>query len=142
MRRPRAVFSIMLAAACGASLAAQRRPPVSIPSTVRPIQPPAKPLASDAESADDSPRRLKDYPTYAFGYGHAFFVFFDSNIASDPLQFTWVQNQIEHLDRARFPIIVAVFHHPIYSSGPHGGKNIEPATVALRNAYMPMFRRN
>src|SRR5437879_3520676 len=51
MRRPRAVFSIMLAASCGASLAAQRRPPVSIPSTVRPIQPPDKPLASEADSA-------------------------------------------------------------------------------------------
>jgi hypothetical protein len=92
--------------------------------------------------ADDSPRRLKDYPTYAFGYGHAFFVLFDSDIASDPLQFTWVQNQIEHLDRTRFPLIVAVFHHPIFSSGPHGGKTLEPASVALRNLYMPMFRRN
>jgi hypothetical protein len=92
--------------------------------------------------AEGSPRRLKEYPTYAFGYGNAFFVLFDSDIASDPLQFSWVQDQIEHLDRARYPHIVAVFHHPIYSSGPHGGKNVEPATVALRNLYMPMFRRN
>jgi calcineurin-like phosphoesterase family protein len=92
--------------------------------------------------AEGSPRRLKDYPTYAFGYGNAFLVFFDSNIASDPLQFAWVQAQIEHLDRTRYPHIVAVFHHPIYSSGPHGGKSLEPATIALRTLYMPMFRRN
>ena len=256
----------MLAAACGASLVAQLRPPVNIPPTVRPIQAPDKPLPPEAESAgvtrfsflaygdtrsasgpqgdgevlhpehsklmdlmiarakslastpfparfvvqsgdavlrgasadmwnvsftpiinrltgagvpyffavgnhdvsgmplgdpqreaglvnalaanvnlipaDGSPRRLKGYPTYAFGYGNAFFVLFDSNIASDPLQFAWVQDQIEHLDRARFPHIVAVFHHPIFSSGPHGGKNVEPATVALRTLYVPMFRRN
>jgi hypothetical protein len=265
MRRIRLIVSVALAATCGASLVAQRRPPVDIPSIVRPIQAPDKPLPSEAESAGvtkfsffaygdtrsangpggdgavvnpdhsriidlmiargkslastplpvrfvvqtgdavlrgptadmwnvsftpvinrltgagipyfftvgnhdvtgmpvgdpqreaglantlaaisnlipaaESPRRLKDYPTYAFGYGHAFFVLFDSDIASDPLQFTWVQNQIEHLDRARYPHIVAVFHHPIFSSGPHGGKTVEPATVALRNLYMPMFRR-
>lgn len=90
----------------------------------------------------EGPRRLKDYPTYAFGYGNAFFVFFDSNIASDPLQFSWIRNQIEHLDRARYPHIVAVFHHPIFSSGPHGGKSLEPSSAMLRNLYMPMFRRN
>lgn len=92
--------------------------------------------------AEDSPRRLNGYFTYAFGYGNTFVVAFDSNIASDPLQFTWVQDQIAHLDRVRYPLIVAVFHHPIFSSGPHGGKNIEPQSIALRNLYMPMFRRN
>ncbi|MBI3401186.1 MAG: metallophosphoesterase [Acidobacteria bacterium] len=257
--------SAALAVMCGALLAAQRRPPVSIPPTVRPIQAPDKPLPSEADSAgvtkfsfiaygdtrsgsgpqgdgavvnqdhsrivdlmiskakslaaspfpvrfvvqsgdavlrgpnadmwnvsftpiinrltgaglpyfftvgnhdvtgmpigdpqraaglantltaisnliptDESERRLKDYPTYAFGYGNAFFILFDSNIASDPLQFTWVQNQLVHLDRARFPLVVVVFHHPIFSSGPHGGKTLEPQSVALRNLYMPMFRR-
>jgi hypothetical protein len=266
MHRSRPIVSLALAAACAVTLVAQRRPPVSIPAIVRPIQPPGKPLPSEAESAgvtkfsffaygdtrsasgpdgdgqvrnpeharivdlmlskakalsstpfplrfvaqtgdavlrgptadmwnvsftpiinrltgadipffftvgnhdvtgmpigdpqreaglanslsaisqlippEDSPRRLKDYPTYTFGYGNAFFVFFDSDIASDPLQFAWVRNQIEHLDRARFPHIVAVFHHPIFSSGPHGGKNLEPQSFALRNLYVPMFRRN
>lgn len=91
---------------------------------------------------EGSPRRLKGYLTYAFGFGNAFVIFFDSNIASDPLQFTWVQDQIEHLDRARYAHIVAVFHHPIFSSGPHGGKTLEPMSATLRNLYVPMFRRN
>jgi hypothetical protein len=91
--------------------------------------------------SEDSPRRLKGYFTYAFGFGNVFVVAFDSNIASDPLQFSWVEDQLSHLDRARFPHVVMLFHHPIFTSGPHGGKNLEPPSVALRNLYMPMFRR-
>ena len=52
---------------------------------------------------EGSPRRLSGYPTYAFGYGNAFFIAFDSNIAADALQLAWVTDQLEHLDRARYP---------------------------------------
>ena len=34
---------------------------------------------------EGSPRRLSGYPTYAFGYGNAFFIALDSNIASDAI---------------------------------------------------------
>lgn len=105
---------------------------------------------------EGSPRRLSGYPTYAFGYGNAFFLAFDSNIASDPIQFAWVADQLERLDRARYKHIVAFFHHPPFSSGPHGGASgtpmpgtgqkppdrLEPQTVAIRSIYAPLFRKH
>jgi hypothetical protein len=105
---------------------------------------------------EGSPRRLSGYPTYAFGYGNAFFIAFDSNIASDAIQLAWVTNQLEHLDRARYRHVIAFFHHPPFSSGPHSGASgtpmpgtgqkapdrLEPATVAIRTMYVPLFRRH
>ena len=105
---------------------------------------------------EGSPRRLSGYPTYAFGYGNAFFIAFDSNIASDPIQLAWVADQLEHLDRARYHHVIAFFHHPPFSSGPHGGASaapvpgtgqkapdrLEPQTVAIRTMYMPLFRKH
>ncbi len=91
---------------------------------------------------EGSPRRLSGYPTYTFGYGNTFFVVLDSNIASDPFQLAWITDQLEHLDRRRYVHIVAVFHHPMFSTGPHGGETLEPATKALREQYMPLFRKH
>lgn len=91
---------------------------------------------------DGAPRRLDGYPTYAFGYGNAFFIALDSNIASDDKQFEWVKSQLEGLDRKRYRHVAAVFHHPVFSSGPHGGAIVEPPTAALRTRYMPLFRRH
>jgi 3',5'-cyclic AMP phosphodiesterase CpdA len=91
---------------------------------------------------EGSPRRLNGYPTYAFGYGTVFVIAFDSNIADDPVQLAWVTDQLEHLDRARFPVVVAFMHHPVYSSGPHAVPMAEAATLALRTRYMPLFRRH
>lgn len=89
---------------------------------------------------EGSPRRLNGYPTYAFGYGNAFFIAFDSNIASDRLQLAWVTNQLEQLDRRRYRHVIVFFHHPPFSSGPHGGDHVEPPTEAIRSVYMPLFR--
>jgi hypothetical protein len=105
---------------------------------------------------EGSPRRLNGYPAYAFGYGNAFFIALDSNIASDQLQLAWVADQLEHLDRTRFRHVIAFFHHPAFSSGPHGGASAEPVpgtgtkapdrpepqTVAVRSLYMPLFRNH
>jgi hypothetical protein len=105
---------------------------------------------------EGSPRRLSGYPTYSFGYGNAFFVAFDSNIAGDQLQLAWVADQLEHLDRARFPHVFVFFHHPPFSAGPHGGASaapmpgtgakapdrLEPQSAAIRNLYMPLFRNH
>src|SRR5881409_1186553 len=33
-----------------------------------------------------------------------------------------------------------MFHHPVFSSGPHGGAIVEPPTATLRSRYMPLFR--
>lgn len=85
-------------------------------------------------------RRLTGYPTFAFGYGRYFFIALDSNIASDPAQFNWVKRQLETLDRLRFRHVVAVFHHPLLTTGPHGGPLVEPQSQALRRMYMPLFR--
>jgi len=104
---------------------------------------------------EGSPRRLSGYPTYAFGYGNAFFIALDSNVASDPVQLAWVTDQLERLDRARYRHVVAFFHHPPFSSGPHGGASaapmpgtgqkapdrLEPQTVAIRAMYVPLFRK-
>jgi Calcineurin-like phosphoesterase len=91
---------------------------------------------------EGSSRRLSGYPTYAFGYGNSFFVALDSNIANDELQLAWVTDQLEQIDRARYRHIVAFFHHPPFSSGPHGGDHVEPPTTAIRNLYMPLFRKH
>jgi hypothetical protein len=91
---------------------------------------------------DGAPRRLDGYPTYAFGYGNSFFIALDSNITNDDKQFEWVKSQLEGLDRKRYQHVVAFFHHPPFSSGPHGGAIVEPPSAALRARYMPLFRRH
>jgi calcineurin-like phosphoesterase family protein len=92
--------------------------------------------------AEGSPRRLNGYLTYAFGFGNTFFIVLDSNIASDQAQLAWVTKQLEGLDRGRYHHVFAVFHHPPFSSGPHGGDIIEPQTEAIRALYMPLFRKH
>ena len=92
--------------------------------------------------ADGATRRLAGYPTYAFGYGNTFVIAFDSNIAEDSTQLAWVRGQLEGLDRKRFTHVIAFFHHPAYSSGPHGGSTIERPTLAVRTNYMPLFRKH
>jgi hypothetical protein len=105
---------------------------------------------------EGSSRRLAGYPTYAFGYGNTFVIALDSNIASDTLQFAWVADQLEKLDRNRYKNIVVFFHHPPYSSGPHGGGSADPVpgtgrkaadrpeaqTMSIRAMYMPLFRKH
>jgi hypothetical protein len=106
--------------------------------------------------AEGSPRRLSGYLTYAFGYGNAFVIAIDSNIASDAVQLSWVTDQLERLDRARYKHVIVFFHHPPYSSGPHGGGSadpvpgtgrkapdrVEPQSAAIRTLYMPLFRKH
>jgi 3',5'-cyclic AMP phosphodiesterase CpdA len=91
---------------------------------------------------DKNARRLDGYPTYAFGYGNTFVIGFDSNIAEDSTQYAWVAAQLAPLDRKRYTHVVAFFHHPVYSSGPHGGAIVERPTSALRTRYMPLFRKH
>lgn len=88
------------------------------------------------------PRRLRGYPTFAFGYGNTFVIGFDSNIAGDTIQFAWVKAQLEHLDRRRWTHVVMFAHHPAYSSGPHGGAIVENSTRIIREKWMPLFRAN
>lgn len=92
--------------------------------------------------ADGAHRRLTGYPTYAFGYGNTFVLAIDSNIGGDSVQLAWATRQLEGLDRRRFPNIVAFFHHPVYSSGPHGAAIVERPTAILRERWMPVFRRH
>ena len=92
--------------------------------------------------ANGSMRRLDGYPTYAFGFGNTFVLAFDSNIADDKRQFEWVKGQLEGLDRGRYQHVVVMFHHPVLSSGPHGGATIEPPTEAVRRRYLPLFRQH
>lgn len=92
--------------------------------------------------AEGTSRRLAGYPAYAFGYGNTFFLAFDSQVAADSTQFDWVRAQLEGLDRRRYVNIVVFCHHPAYSSGPHGGPTLEAGTRAVRERYMPLFRRH
>lgn len=89
---------------------------------------------------EGSPRRLSGYPTYAFGFGHTFFIAFDSDIPDDQVQFDWVKSQLEQLDRRRYVNIVLFYHHPAFSSGPHGGANVERQAASIRSKWMPLFR--
>lgn len=90
---------------------------------------------------DNATRRLNGYPTYAFGYGNTFVLAFDSNIAGDSTQYDWVSSQLAQLDRTRYPHVVVFFHHPPLSSGPHGGPVVERPSEAVRQFYMPLFRK-
>jgi hypothetical protein len=89
-----------------------------------------------------APRRLAGYPAYAFGYGNTFVLAFDSTIAADDTQFDWVRAQLDSLDRQRYTHVIALFHHPVFSSGPHGGPRVEAPVAALRARYEPLFRRH
>jgi Calcineurin-like phosphoesterase len=91
---------------------------------------------------EGSLRRLKGYPTFAFGYGHVFVLAIDSNIADDPTQLDWVRSQLERLDRRRYRLVIALFHHPPFSSGPHGGQIVEAPTGSMRRLYLPLFRQH
>ena len=103
--------------------------------------------------AEGSARRLKGYPTYAFGYGNSFFIALDSNIPDDALQLAWVRDQLEGLDRARYRHVIVFFHHPAFSSGPHSRTSApgsdqkladrpEPQTLVIRNVWLPLFRKH
>src|SRR6266446_2592757 len=89
---------------------------------------------------DNARRRLAGYPTYAFGYGNTFVLALDSNIANDATQFEWARKQLEGLNRNRYVNVIAAFHHPVFSSGPHGGPNLEPPSATMRTRYMPLFQ--
>lgn len=89
-----------------------------------------------------SPRRLAGYAAYAFGYGNSFFLAFDSTIPDDTVQFAWVRSQLEHLDRKRYVNVALFFHHPAYSSGPHGGARVEASAASIRSRWMPLFRKH
>ncbi len=91
---------------------------------------------------DGATRRLDGYPTYAVGFGNTFVLALDSNIAQDPTQFAWAVAQLEGLDRERYVHVIAFFHHPAYSSGPHGGSVVERPTAAVRARWMPAFRKH
>jgi len=90
----------------------------------------------------EGPRRLAGYPTYGFGFGNWFFIAFDSDIPGDSLQFDWVKRQLEGLDRHRYPNVALFFHHPPFSSGPHGGATIESQAATIRAKWMPLFRKH
>ncbi len=90
--------------------------------------------------AEGSARRLKGYPTYAFGYGNTFFIALDSDIPDDSTQFAWVKGQLEGLDRKRYVNVALFFHHPPFSSGPHGGARLEPEAASIRARWMPLIR--
>jgi 3',5'-cyclic AMP phosphodiesterase CpdA len=100
-------------------------------------------LAANARliPGDGSPRRLSGYPTYAFGYGNTFFIAFDSDIADDDTQLAWVKSQLQQLDRKRYVNVALFFHHPPFSSGPHGGARVEREAASIRAKWMPLFRQ-
>jgi hypothetical protein len=89
-----------------------------------------------------SPRRLDGYVTSSFGYGNAFFILFDSNIAADRKQLAWVTQQLEGLDRRRYHHVFAVFHHPPFDSGQYGGPKPQATSQAVRDLYLPLFRKH
>jgi hypothetical protein len=92
--------------------------------------------------APGAPHRLTGYPDYGFGFGNTWFIAFDSNIAGDSTQLAWITSELASLDRKRYPNVVAFFHHPAFSSGPHGGALVERQTAEIRASYMPLFRKH
>jgi hypothetical protein len=101
-------------------------------------------FAANAEllPPNGSPRRLTEYPVFSFGYGNMYVIAMDTNIAVDEKQYEWVKAQLEGLDRKRYQHVVVYGHHPVLSSGPHGGAKVEPPSMILRQRYMPLFRKH
>ena len=89
-----------------------------------------------------SAHRMRDYPSYGFGYGNTFFLTFDTAIIDDTAQFSWVKGEVERLDRRRYPNVVVFVHDPPISSGPHGGPRLEPSAATLRAYFLPFFREH
>jgi len=58
------------------------------------------------------------------------------------VQFAWVKAQLEGLDRKRYVNIAVFYHHPAFSSGPHGGPRIETQAASVRARWMPLFRQH
>ena len=94
---------------------------------------------SELIPAEGSARRLSGYPTFSFGYGNTFVLALDANIAGDEKQYQWAKGQLEGLDRTRYVNVIVFCHQAPFSSGPHGGANVEQPTVELRTRYMPLF---
>ena len=90
---------------------------------------------------EGSPHRLVGYPSYAFGFGNSWFIAFDSDIAADSAQVAWVEKELRQVDRKRYTNVVLFFHHPPFSSGPHGGAQVESEAAAIRARYMPLFHK-
>jgi Calcineurin-like phosphoesterase len=91
--------------------------------------------------AEGSSRRLAGYPTYAFGYGNTFFMALDSDIPDDTTQLAWMRSQLAGLDRRRYTNVAVFFHHPPFSSGPHGGAAPERQATSIRAKWMPLFHQ-
>ncbi len=91
--------------------------------------------------AEDSPRRLAGYPTYAFGYGNTYFIAADSDIPDDTTQLAWMRSQLAGIDRRRYTNVAVFFHHPPFSSGPHGGATLERQAASIRAKWMPLFHQ-
>lgn len=87
-----------------------------------------------------SPSRLAHYPSYAFAFGNTYVITFDSDIPEDTVQFHWVAQQLAQVDRQRYTNVVVLFHHPPFSSGPHGGPTLEYQARVIREKWMPLFR--
>jgi hypothetical protein len=85
---------------------------------------------------------LTGYPSLAFGYGNTYVLALDSNIADDSIQLAWATAHLAGLDHKRYQHIVAFFHNPPFSSGPHGSITVEPATAIVREKWLPLFRRH
>ena len=49
--------------------------------------------------------------------------------------------ELDEQVRHPFPIVVAFFHHPQITSGPHGGATVERESAAVRRLYLPLFRK-
>ena len=87
--------------------------------------------------AEGSPRRLAGYPTYAFVYGNTYFISVDSDIPDDTTQLAWMRSQLAGIDRRRYTNVAVFFHHPPFSSGPHGGATLERQAASIRAKWMP-----
>ncbi len=72
---------------------------------------------------------------YSVERNHTHFICLNSCVATDTVseQYQWLRNDLESIhDSIRF--IVAYFHHPPYSTGPHGEDE-----KGLRETWVPLF---
>jgi predicted phosphodiesterase len=62
-----------------------------------------------------------DEEWYSFDYGNTHFICLNSNSRHSIRQLVWLKRDLENASE-EYQWIIVVFHHPVYSSGKHGGE--------------------
>jgi hypothetical protein len=96
-------------------------------------------LPGAADGPPDHQERPAPERWYSFDYAGCHFVALDTDVEVDPEspQYKWLEDDLQ---RARARWKFAFFHHPAFSSGPHGARG-EEKMKAVAEHLVPLFEK-